>query len=149
MNFIKDFKIIECGAPIAAADDTDSNTDIIDTAGYEGVVFICPVTDSVATGVASLTVEQNSANSDTGMDDLSGAVATATSAVNDDLNNKLLVVEVRRPRMRYVQAVRTSATANIAFGNVIAILYGARKLPITDDSSVLDAEFADSPAEAS
>lgn len=148
MNFIKDNVILECGAPVAAASDTDSNTDIIDTAGYEGVVFICPVTDSAATGVATLTIEQNSANSDTGMDALSGAVATATSAINDDLNNELLIVEVRRPRMRYVQAVRTSATANIAFGSVIAVLYGPRKKPITDDSSVLDAEFADSPAES-
>jgi hypothetical protein len=79
---------------------------------------------------------------------LSGAVDNATCVVNDDLNDTLLVVEVYRPRERYVQAVRTSATANIAFGNVIAILYGARKLPVTLDATVQDGALVASPAEA-
>lgn len=147
MNLIKQMEILECGAPIAAANNTDGNTDILDMAGWDGVVFIAPLTDSVSGGVATLTVEQNTANSNTGMAALSGAVATATSAANDDLNDKLLIVEVHKPRERYVQAVRTSATQNIAFGNVIAIRYTGRKAPITDHSSVLDSALAVSPAE--
>lgn len=138
----------EAGAPVAAANNTDSNSDRIDTAGYEGVMFIVPITDSVATGVATLTVEQNSADSDSGMAALSGAVATATSSTNDDLNGKLLVVDVQNPRERYVQAVRTSATANIAFGNVIAVLYGARKEPVADHSTIAASATASSPAES-
>lgn len=144
----KDVDIREVGAPVAAANDTDDNSDRIDMAGYEGVVFICPITDSVATGVATLTIEQNTADSDTGMAALSGAVATATSAENDDLNGELLYVDVYRPRERYVQAVRTSATANIAFGNVIAILYGAKKMPLSDHSTIADGATVSSPAES-
>jgi len=148
MNLLKNCLIKEVAAPVAAASDTDQNSDILDMQGYDGVCFIVPVTDSVATGVATLTVEQNSDNSDTGMAALSGGAATGTSAENDDLNNKLLIVDVYRPRERYVQGVITSTTANIAFGNMIAIQYKGSKCPITADSSVIQATSAFGPAEA-
>jgi hypothetical protein len=148
MNVLKNFVVKEIGAPVGNASNTDDNSDRLDMSGYEGVVFICAITDSANTGVAALTVEQNTADSDTGMAALSGAVDNATSAADDDLNNTLLVVEVYRPRERYVQAVRTSTTANIAFGSVIAILYGARKLPVSLDATVQDGALVASPAES-
>lgn len=148
MNLIKNVLIKEVMAPVAAGSSIDQNSDILDMANWDGVVFIVPVTDSVATGVATLTIEQNTANSDTGMAALSGATATATCATNDDLNNELLIVDVYRPRERYVQGVVTSATANIAFGNMIAIQYKGRKPPVTADGSVLQSTLVVSPAEA-
>ena len=145
---LKDVKIQEVGAPVAAASNTDQNSDILDMQGWDGVMFIVPITDSVATGVATLTAEQNTANSDTGMAALSGAAATVTCVENDDVNNTLLIVDVYKPRERYVQGVITSGTANIAFGNTIAIQYRGRKMPVTQPSSVSDSEFVVSPAEA-
>lgn len=148
MNLLKNVSVREIGAPVAAGSTIDNNSDIVDMANYEGVMFLVPITDSVDTGVAALTVEQNTANSASGMAALSGAVATATSGADDDLNGKLLVVDVYRPRERYLQAVRTSATANIAYGNVIAILYKGRVKPTTDDTSIAHAVQAISPAES-
>ena len=148
MNLAKNVKIEEVGAPVAAASDTDQNSDRLDMSGWDGVVFIVPITDSVATGVATVTVEQNTSDSDTGMAALSGAVATATCAVNDDLNNKLLIVDVFRPQERYVQAAVTSGTANIAFGNTLAIRYKGRKFPVTAAASVAQQTVVASPAEA-
>jgi hypothetical protein len=112
------------------------------------VLFLQVIDDSVATGVATLTIEQNTADQDAGMAALAGAVASATCTVNDDLNGKLLAVDVYRPRERYVQAVRTSLTANIAFGQLIAIRYGTRKRPVTSDASIAAAASVTSPAEA-
>ena len=148
INFSKNFDIREVGAPVAAADDTDQNTDILDMSGYESVCFVVPVTDSVATGVATITAQQNTTNSDTGMAALSGAVATATCTTNDDLNNKLLVLDVVRPSERYVGAAVTSATANIAFGNTLAILYNGRTLPYSAHSTILQRTTAISPSES-
>lgn len=148
MNLLKNVKIQEVLAPVAAADDTDENSDRLDMQNHEGVIFIVPITDSVATGVATLTIEQNTADSDTGMAALSGATATATSAANDDLNNTLLIVDVYRPRERYVQGVITSATADIAFGNMIAIQYGPKKAPVSQPTSVQASTQVISPAEA-
>lgn len=148
MNLLKRIKIQEVGAPVAAAANTDQNSDRLDMSGWDGVMFIVPITDSVATGVATLTVEQNTSDSDTGMAALSGAVATKTCVVNDDINNQLLIVDVYRPRERYVQGVITSGTANIAFGNTIAIQYQGRKPPVTQPTSVAASTQVVSPAEA-
>lgn len=148
MNLVKNTDIRECLAPIAAASNTDSNTDIIDMQGYDGAVFITPITDSVDTGVAALTIEQNTANSDTGMAALSGAVHTKTSAANDDLNNTCLVVDIYKPRERYIQGVVTSTTANIAFGNTLVIKYKGSKAPVTAHASITGAVTVISPAEA-
>lgn len=147
-TLLKDIEVREVGAPVAAASDTDDNSDRIDTQGYEGVLFVAPIEDSAATGVATLKVEQNVADSDTGMAALAGASAQATCAINDDLNGKLLVVDVFRPRERYVQAVRTSLTANVAFGTLIAILYGKRKLPVADHATIAASASVSAPAEA-
>jgi len=44
--------------------------------------------------------------------------------------------------------VRVSATANIAFGTVTAILYGPRELPVAEHATISDAAVVASPAEA-
>jgi len=117
------------GAAVSNSSSTDSNSTRLDMQGWDGVLFVTTITDSAATGVATLKVEQNTADSDTGMALITGASASVTCAVNDDINGKILIVDVREPRQRYVQGVRTSATANIAFGEVIAIRYGPRLAP--------------------
>lgn len=135
-GFLDNYEVREIGAPVAAGSSIDANSDIIDMSDYESVTFVCPVTDSVQNGVATLKVEESDTNADGGMSAVSGAAATDTSAANDDLNDKLLAVEYRNPAKRYVQAVRTSSAANIAYGNVIAILK-RRRVPVTAHSSVL------------
>ena len=148
MILTDNIKIMEVLTPDALATGTDANSDRIDMSGWEGVVFIVPITDIADTGVATLTVEQNDIDSDTGMDDLTGGAATATSATNDDLNDQLLVVDVFRPTKRYVQGVITSGTADVAFGNMIAILYNGSKFPVTQDDTVEAIAQVASPAEA-
>jgi hypothetical protein len=145
--FTENYKIIVAGAAIGNANNTDSNSTRIDMTGWDGVVFIAPVDDSAATGTAKLTVEQNTADSDTGMTALTGATYTATCAVNDDLNSKAIVVDVYRPLERYVQGVRVSAVANIAFGDLIAILYKGKSLPFTSSSTLLGKVAVAGPAE--
>lgn len=133
---------------VSAGSSIDDDSAIVDTQGYDGVIFVTTITDSVATGVATMTVEQNTINSASGMAALSGAVATATSGTNDDLNNKILAIDVYRPRERYLRVNRASATANIAYGEVVAILYKGIKMPITQGSDVADSAVVTSPAEA-
>ena len=140
-GILKNSLIAWVGALIANAANTDSNSSRLDMAGYEGVIFFGAINDSAATGVATLTVEGNTIDSDTGMVAITGAAATKTCTVNDDINNTLLVVEVKNPLKRYVQGVRTSATANIAFGELHAIRYGAKEKPVTADATVSAGTF--------
>lgn len=136
------------GAPVAAANNTNNRSDRIDMAGYEGVMFIATVTTATANGVATARVEQNDVNSDSGMAAIAGAAAIGTSVSTGDLNNRLLVVDVFRPRERYLSLVRTSAAANIAFGPVIAILYGPKTKPTIDHASLIAKAAVTSAPEA-
>lgn len=140
-GILKNSLISYAGAAIAAANNTDSNSTRLDMAGYEGVLFLTTITDSAATGVATLTIESNTADSDTGMVAITGAASAKTCTVNDDINGTLLIVEVKNPQKRYVQGVRTSATANIAFGEIQAIRYGAKEKPVTADATVSTGTF--------
>lgn len=128
------------GAPVAAGAAIDANSSIIDMADYESVLFVATVTDSVATGVATLKIEENSVAADGGMTEVSGSAVSATSAVNDDINDKALVSEVFKPAKRYVQAVRTSATASIAYGSVVAFLKPRRR-PAQQSDTVLGSAY--------
>ncbi|MCA9903836.1 MAG: hypothetical protein KC547_08270 [Anaerolineae bacterium] len=148
-NLLNQIKWDYVKAAVAAANNTDDDSAIVDTQGYDGVVFVTTITDSVITGVATMTIEQNSANSGTGMAALSGAVATATSGANDDLNGKTLIVDVYRPRERYLRANRVSATANIAFGECHAILYKGIRTPVSQPAAdVADSAVVTSPDES-
>jgi hypothetical protein len=46
-----------------------------------------------------------------------------------------------------VQGVRTSATANVAFGEILAIRYGTRLAPVAASSTTAAAAEVVSPAE--
>lgn len=138
-SILKNCQIDYVGALIANASNTDSNSTRLDMQGWDGVIFMTTITDSANTGVATLKIEENSADSDTGMTAISGATCSATDSGGDALNDKLLITECYRPRERYVQGVRVSATANIAFGEIIAIRYRGRSVPVTQSTSTVNA----------
>lgn len=141
-NLLKGVKISVLKAPTAAANNTAAFGTGVDMQGFEGVMFVCPITDCVNTGVGTLSAHQNSANSSSGAAAISGASAAATSGADDDLNDKALVVDVFKPTDRYVLPKIVSATANIAFGNIIAIQYEAGAKPTTQAASVAASAFA-------
>lgn len=147
-NVANNMKFYYCLATDAAASDTDADGAVVDTQGFDGAMFVTSIEDSVATGVATLKVKQCDTSGGT-YAALSGATATATSATNDDLNTKLLVVDVYRPKERYLKANITSATANIAFGATYAILYKGHVAPVTQATAeVAQLTSVASPAEA-
>jgi hypothetical protein len=125
------------GAAVVAGASIDNNSTRIDMQGYESVTFICTITDSVATGVATMEIQSSDADSDAAMVVIADTAATITCAVNDDINGELLVTEAFRPAKRYVQATRRSATANIAYGEVIALLVPLQK-PAIQGATVAD-----------
>lgn len=129
------------GDPVAAGSTIDNNSTRIDMQDYESVMFIAPITDSVATGVATLEIQSSDADSDAAMVVIDGTAATVTCAVNDDVNSTALQSEVYHPAKRYVQATRKSATANIAYGSVIAVLVPRQK-PAENGATVSDSASA-------
>jgi hypothetical protein len=144
-SLLKNVKITRVLAAVADGQ-AASASDILDMEGFEGVLFVAKVADVTNTCVLTLAAQQNTINSSTGMATLSGSVTYTADAT--DADDDLLVLDVFKPRERYVRAVFTSATANAVKDGVIAIQYGARKVPISQGTTVLDSDTLVSPAEA-
>ena len=138
MNQANNAKWMYGQVAIAAGSSTDSDGAVLDMEGYDGAVFVVAIEDSVDTGVATMTIEESSASGGT-YAAITGAVATATSAADDDLNTQLLVVDVYRPQERYLHCTLTSATANIAFGTQYQFAYQGKKSPATQISAEIAA----------
>ena len=145
-SLLKNSKITRIMAATAAGTTDTLSSDIIDMGGFEGVMFICKVSDAAATAVGTLTVQQNTANSASGMATLSGEAVAFTFAAADG-DDDMLIIDVYRPQEHYLRAQLTRATANIEVGGIIAIQYGAHEAPVTQGATVLDSALYVSPAE--
>lgn len=126
-----------------AAGTSDITGSTIDTAGFEGVRFVVSFGTIAATGVQGLRVQQGAASDMSDAADLAGTAV----AVADDEDNTLAIVEVHRPRERYVRCIVDRATANATVNIGIAELYGPAKMPVTQHADVPNSEIHGSPAE--
>lgn len=133
-HLFKDTKITRV-ANSAVAAQTEVDSSILDMAGYDGVVFVAALGDVTANCVLTLKVEQHTLNQTSGMAALTGN-ATFTAGATD-ADNKVLVVDVIRPKERYVRAALTRTDANAVVDGIFAIQYRASTKPVTADSSVL------------
>jgi hypothetical protein len=120
---------------------TDVESDIIDMQGYEGVMFLTSLGTAAADNL--IKVQQNTANSTSGMADLTGTgVTSGASPSNEDL-----WVDVYRPRERYLRAVVVIDTPSTC-ESVWAFQYGARETPVDNTTSgTITGESWASPAE--
>lgn len=130
---------------ILAAGTTDVDSEIVDTLGYEAICFVYGLGTLAASSGVTIQVQQNTANSSSGMADLAGS-EQATTADTDD--NKLIISDPYRPTERYlrVQTIRGDG-GNSTIDFLIAILYRAGQLPVTQGATVLSSEAYNSPAE--
>ena len=145
-HLIDCIKYQEISAPLSAGT-ADTDSDILDTQGSDGVMFIVPITDCVDTGVLTLTMEHSATNS-AGAMVATAATTAVTSAANDDLNDKAVILDVQRPVNRYVRLNFVSSVANIATGTVSAILYKLRDEPTTQGADVAGSAKFVNPATA-
>ncbi len=130
-------------APQAAANNTDADSSAIDMSGFASALFIAGITDSVKNGKAELRVEASEDKSTWKRLDIEEV--SATSAANDDLNGKVLRIEVKRPLQKYLRANLLSTVANIAFGQTHALRYAARRTPPPGNDDTVDEAVVVSP----
>lgn len=145
MSLLKNVKVTRV-ANAASAATTDVNGSILDMQGFDGVMFIALTGDVTDTSALALKCEQNTANSTSGMAELTGSASFTAGASTAD--NKALVLDVFKPRERYVRAVLERGTANAVVDGIIAIQYGSMSRPTTQDSSVIVSALLNDPSEA-
>jgi hypothetical protein len=127
-----------------AAGTTVIETDVVDTADYQGVAFLFSA-DGITTGaVTSVKVQQGAAAN---LSDAADLVGTNIPIADDD-DNQTFLIDVLRPQERYVRVVVSRATQNAAIGTIYALLYGPARSPVTNAvADTLTVEKHDSPAE--
>lgn len=109
-------------------------SDSVDMANYEGVVFVT----SLGTANAGNSVNAAQSSNDSDFDDLAGTSQVPAS------NGDEVLVDIYRPRERYVRLEVDRSGANTTVESIIAILYGPRRSPQT---SIATQETHVSPAE--
>ena len=122
-----------------AAGTTKRTSDIVDTAGFDGCLFIASLGTLLDTGTLDVFVEQDIANATTAMARLKTTTVFTCTAVHAALVKSCIVVDVYRPQDRYLQCNITPAVANAVILGIVAVLYRGHKQPITQKATALDA----------
>lgn len=123
---------------------TTLTTSTIDTQGFEGVRCIV-LFGAITDGTPNIQARQGQASN---MSDGASLEGTDAAMLDTD-DNKIGILDVYRPRERYVdfQIVRGGATGSVIDGAIVE-LYGPRVMPVTQDATVGAAiEKHASPAE--
>jgi hypothetical protein len=143
MNLSSNTKITRVLKAVSAGT-SDQNGSVIDMRDYEGVMFLVAFGALTATQVTKLKAQGGDLADGTDMADLEGS---ATTALADADGNKLLGLDIYRPRSRYVRVVVDRGTANAVIDGAIAIQYGPQIAPPSHDTTVKAVEVHLSPAE--
>lgn len=136
MNHFKGARLILARAASTAAT-TPITTDVIDTAGFEGIAFFGTIATQAAGNFVK--VQQDVVVGMGGAADLEGTRLVTTA------NGDAFLVDVYQPRERFVQAVVTRGTSTV-LGEIYAVLYDPRTEPVSHGSTVRTEYFV-SPAE--
>ena len=112
---------------------TEVNTSIIDTANYNGVNFCVILGNVVDNARIDVQCQGNNIESDIGMVNLNGAVASIESASGDA--NKIIILDVYKPMKRFIRLRIARTVQNSQIQAVIATKYEPRLKPI-DQSGV-------------
>lgn len=139
-NLSKGMKITVAAASAVAAQ-TEVLTSVLDMTGYEGVVYIAMLNDVTVNSVLTLTAKGNTASSTSSPTPVTQKATDAFTAGAATADDKLLVVDVYKPTLRYSFASLTRTAANAVVGGIIAIQYEAHNRPTTHDASVIASAF--------
>lgn len=144
MNSASNEKVIRVSNAVSAGT-TDVTSSVIDTLGFDGVKIYTSFGAITSGAVTSVKVQQSS---DDGSADSYADLEGTSITVADDDDNQVVVHDIYRPRERYMKCIVDRGTQNAVVDGIVAVLYGARKQPVTNDSAtVVSRETHASPAE--
>lgn len=136
MNLSKVVKVVLAKATQTSAG-TEVLSDAIDMQGFEGCVFVGSITTAHADNHAKVKQCDTSGGS---YSDLAGSKVTPGD------NGDSFLIDVYRPLERFLKLSIIRSGANTVTGDVYALLYGAKNVPVTHGTTI-DSELNVSPAE--
>lgn len=143
LSLLNNARIQRCLNAVAAGT-TSQNGSGVDTSNAETVTFIAEF-GSIAAGAVTGLKAQGS--DDDGSSDAYADLEGTLVEIADDEGNKILVLEIVRPKSKWVRPVVVRGTANAVIDGVIAITTLTRVTPVTQGSTVAASKSVVSPAE--
>lgn len=137
MNLSKNSKLIKV-KDSQATGTTTITTDPIDTEGFDGVMIFGKIATVNAGNFAK--ARQGAASNMSDGADLAG------TKIVPGTDGDSFLIDIKRPTKRYVDVQVVRAGATTILGDIYALLYGPRKSP-TSQGSTISAELNISPAE--
>lgn len=135
LTLLKDAKITRVSNS-AVAGTTDIDSARVDMTGFDSVMFVALLGDVTSGSVLTLTAKSNAADSAT--NSTSEKAGTTITAGASDYDNKMLIVDLHKPTLRYAHCTLAIDTQNAVVDGIIAIQYNAKSQPITQGSTVGD-----------
>lgn len=134
LSLLRNLEFRRVLGPVAAGTSTQT-TDAVNTSGVQTVLFVVGLGTLTATNVTTMTLRGSDDDvTYADMQDESNTDQAVT--IYDTENNKLVLVEVVKPKQKYVKLQIARATANAVIDLVIAILgVWHRTLPVTQDTT--------------
>lgn len=108
-----------------ASGTTDRTSDIIDTAGFRGAMFVVHFATIAAGATTSVKVHQSAASN------MASSTLLKTMTVADNDDNELVVVEINRPTQRYLQLTIDKDASNATAESAVVYMTGGRYRPVT------------------
>lgn len=142
-NFLQDAVMIAVEGAATAGTST-LTTDVVDTRGFDSVMFVAHLGDVTDTAVLTLTMQMGDESN--GSDAADTEVAATFTAGASDADGNLMAIETYKPRQRYVRATLARGTANAVLNGIVAYLFNAHERPSTQDASVIAHEFVSDAA---
>jgi hypothetical protein len=143
-SLLKDVKILKINND-AAAGVTVITSDIIDMQGFNGVCFVCKMGAVVDAASVTMTVYQGAVST---LLDEAALVASAAIPVASTDSEQSLVVDIVKPRERYLRVKVARITQNSAIDSIFALLYNPMAKPVVQPATIDASTQTVSPAEA-
>lgn len=144
-NLANEVKATRHSNAVAAGTSVITPSAGIDMAGFDGCMFAVSFGTITAGAVTSIKVQQSS---DDGVADAYSDLEGTSQTVADDDDNQVFLVDVFKPRKRYLKVIVSRATQNAVLDGILAMQYAPRVRPTTQDATTVGGtEVHASPAE--
>ncbi len=146
MTLTQRVKTVRHSNAVAAGQTTITPSIGVDTKGFRTCRFVVLWGAITSGGAQSIAVHTSSDDGDA--DSYTALTGTGVTVADND-DNKLTIVEVVKPRERYLKCIISRATQDSAIDGILAELGDPDTAPISQDATVADAEIHHAPAEGS
>ena len=136
-NLLTDTKVVKLAEYQSAGTSNITNADEVDMAGYETCLFIVTLGTMVNDSKLNLTIHHGDTSGD-----LSASDATSGDVTSDGTDDTQILLEVVKPKYRYLEPQLTIEDEDAEVENIIAVVGGPRdKATEQDDEAISDNVF--------